>query len=30
VKWWQSRVKQDNGLLHEECYWNERRQRANP
>lgn len=30
VKWWQSRVKQDNGLLHEECYWNEKRQRANP
>ena len=30
VKWWQSRVKQDNGLLHEECYWNERMQRANP
>ena len=30
VKWWQSRVKQDNGLLHEECYWDERRQRANP
>jgi hypothetical protein len=30
VKWWQSRVKQDNGLLHEECYWNERRQRTNP
>jgi hypothetical protein len=30
VKWWQSRVKQDNGLLHEECYWKERRQRTNP
>ena len=30
VKWWQSRVKQNNGLLHEECYWSERRQRTNP